>query len=48
MLGAAAEQGPFAAPDDHAIVVGINHYRDGFPRLEGCINDADLFQEWLL
>ena len=48
MSSDAAPQEPFAAPDDHAIVVGINHYRPGFPALQGCINDAELFREWLV
>jgi hypothetical protein len=43
-----APQEPFAAPNDHAIVVGINHYRPLFPPLQGCINDAELFRDWLV
>jgi hypothetical protein len=41
-------QGTFGAPDDHAIVVGIDHYRPGFRSLQGCINDATLFRQWLV
>jgi hypothetical protein len=48
MSGQGAPQEAFAAPDDHAIVVGINHYRPEFPILQGCINDAELFHEWLV
>ena len=36
------------APRDHAIVVGIKRYRDVFPRLNGSVNDALLFREWLV
>ena len=38
----------FAHPTDHAIVVGINGYQSGIPSLQGCINDAELFHEWLV
>ena len=35
-------------PRDHAIVVGINHYRDGISPLQGALNDCSLFCEWLI
>lgn len=39
---------PHRAPNDHAIVVGINGYQAGIPVLKGCVNDADLFHRWLV
>lgn len=41
-------QPPYAHPDDHAIVVGIDHYSSGIPQLQGSINDCHLFCRWLL
>lgn len=40
----------FRAPDDHAIIVGINRYRlkDDIPELMGAVNDAKLFYEWTI
>jgi hypothetical protein len=40
----------FSAPDDHAIIVGINRYRSdqGIGSLNGAVNDALLFREWLI
>jgi hypothetical protein len=38
----------YRAPTDYAIVVGIDDYNAGIPALQGCVNDALLFQEWLL
>lgn len=35
-------------PDDHAIVVGINHYLPGIEWLRGALNDCQLFCEWLV
>lgn len=35
-------------PEDYAIIVGVNDYGPGIQRLRGCINDADLFYEWLI
>lgn len=40
--------GPYRAPDDHAIVVGINRYQPGIDELKGAVNDAKLFCEWLI
>lgn len=40
--------GAFTAPDDYAIVLGIEHYRPAFPPLRGCLNDARLFRDWLV
>lgn len=37
-----------AHPTDHAIVVGIDGYQPGIPALQGCINDARLFRDWLI
>jgi hypothetical protein len=45
------ETGRLAAhrrPTDYAIVVGINDYNSGIPVLQGAVNDARLFREWLL
>jgi len=37
------------SPDDYAIVVGIDTYHDGtIPPLKGCVNDARLFERWLV
>jgi hypothetical protein len=38
----------FVAPDDYAVVVGIDHYPADIPMLRGCVNDATLFESWLL
>jgi len=38
----------FVAPDDYAVVVGIDHYAAELPMLQGCVNDAKLFESWLL
>lgn len=40
--------GPFAQPDDYAVVVSINDYLEGIPTLKGAINDGELFCEWLV
>lgn len=37
-----------ACPDDHAIVVGIDHYLAGINSLQGALNDCQLFCEWLV
>ncbi len=48
MAGGAAENN-FNAPEDHAIVVGIDRYRNpGIYSLRGAVNDANLFREWLI
>jgi hypothetical protein len=42
---------PFAPPvhpDDHAIVLGIDHYLPDIPMLRGAINDCRLFTRWLV
>jgi len=39
---------PFENPDDHAIIVGIDHYAQGIASLSGAINDCKLFEEWLV
>lgn len=39
---------PHTNPEDHAIVVGINHYLDGIASLKGAINDCELFCRWLV
>ncbi|MGM4871381.1 hypothetical protein AB7645_09150 [Bradyrhizobium sp. 956_D2_N1_5] len=40
----------YRAPNDHAIIVGINRYRlkDDIPELLGAVNDATLFHEWTI
>jgi hypothetical protein len=40
----------FSAPDDYAIIVGINRYRseDGIEPLNGAVNDAVLFRDWIV
>lgn len=38
----------YRAPNDHAIVVGIDSYQPGIPALKGCVNDANLFYDWLV
>lgn len=38
---------PHAHPDDHAILIGIQDYSGGIARLQGSINDCDLFSRWL-
>jgi hypothetical protein len=43
-----ATAGPYVAPDDYAIVVGINRYRTGIDALQGAVNDATLFHEWAI
>jgi hypothetical protein len=35
-------------PRDYALVVGIEHYPIGIPKLLGSVNDANLFAEWLV
>lgn len=39
---------PVKHPTDHAILVGIQHYRPGIRSLRGSINDCRLFSEWLI
>jgi hypothetical protein len=39
---------PYINPNDHAIVVGINHYLAGINSLKGAINDCELFCRWLV
>ncbi|QLL64280.1 hypothetical protein FKV68_22805 (plasmid) [Sinorhizobium mexicanum] len=39
---------PHRQPDDHAIVVGIDHYVPGIPKLQGAVNDCNLFCRWLV
>jgi|EndMetStandDraft_5_1072996.scaffolds.fasta_scaffold65051_2 Caspase domain len=42
-------QGQYLAPNDHAIIVGINRYRTGVAApLNGAVNDAKLFREWAI
>lgn len=38
---------PAPNPDDHALLVGINHYEHGIGSLQGALNDCMLFGEWL-
>jgi hypothetical protein len=47
---AANQAAGFSAPDDHAVIVGINRYRsdEGIEPLKGAVNDALLFREWLI
>ncbi|HKI37981.1 MAG TPA: caspase family protein [Gemmataceae bacterium] len=33
--------------DDYAIVVGVDRYSADIPQLQGSVNDANLFQQWL-
>ena len=39
-----------SAPNDYAVIVGINRYRseDGIEPLKGAVNDAKLFREWIV
>jgi hypothetical protein len=39
---------PHNNPDDHALVVGINHYVPGITTLQGAVNDCQLFCDWLV
>ena len=39
---------PHRHPDDHAIVVGIDHYVTGITTLQGAVNDCNLFCNWLV
>lgn len=39
---------PGPADENHAVVVGINHYAGGIRPLQGSVNDCELFSEWLL
>lgn len=46
-MAAGIAGGQHLAPDDHAIIVGINRYRTGIAApLMGAVNDAKLFHEW--
>lgn len=36
-----------AVDENHAVVVGIDHYNGGIRALQGSLNDCDLFIEWL-
>ena len=38
---------PHPNPDDHAVLIGIQDYSRGIGRLQGSINDCDLFSRWL-
>ncbi|MDX0995192.1 hypothetical protein GOL26_09630 [Sinorhizobium medicae] len=39
---------PHRQPDDHALVVGIDHYVPGIATLQGAVNDCNLFCRWLV
>lgn len=48
-MAAGIAQGQYLAPNDYAIIVGINRYRTGVAApLMGAVNDAKLFHEWAI
>lgn len=48
MSNGTTDPGAYSAPTDYAIVVGINGYNGEIPKLQGCVNDAQLFRSWLI
>jgi hypothetical protein len=46
-MGTAGGADSYPAPDDYAVVVGINRYREGITTLNGAVNDASNFARWL-
>src|SRR4051812_36763407 len=46
-MSANAAESTFPAPDDYAVIVGINRYRPGIDPLRGAVNDANLFYRWV-